>query len=384
MHDLHITSPASVKMARRFHGVLSYTAFTLFLGYALVSTRWVATGVERDFFYISAVVSCATSCTCGWITRDNDEKKSCGVPTEANKANISFRNYFPGSTVTYTCFKGWSLCGHVEKEVTCLKNGSWEELGSTRDSVDCRKTAETGGRAHYNLEIYERLADETQVTTNKIYTTFRFVVPADSGCNITKTSCGVPMEANKAIISFRNYFPGSTATYTCFKGWSLCGHVQKEVTCLKNGSWKELGSNCRQDPLLTRKMKDQILCPVRVGTVIEFIGIPMKNVRIGMKLLSSSSFIPLHVSVDCEHGKCFLGCMNFGKTLNKFREKTPFRCVLRIERQFKITIMVKTSQYVITVDGESNVSIPHGNSLSDIRSYAVKGSVRVISIKFIS
>ena len=270
MHNLHITSSASVKMARRFHGVLSYTAFTLFLSYALVSTPWVATGVEREFFYISGPVSCATSRRCGWITRDNDEG-------------------------TY----------------------------STRDSVDCRETAESGGRAHYNLEIYERLADETQVTQKKIYTTFRFVDPADSGCNITKTSCGVPMEANKAIISFRNYFPGSTATYTCFKGWSLCGPVQKEVTCLKNGSWEELGSNCRQDPLLTRKMKDQILCPVRVGTVIEFIGIPMKNVRIGMKLLSSSSFIPLHVSVDCEHGKCFLGCMNFDKTLNKFREKKP-------------------------------------------------------------
>ena len=316
-------------MARRCHGVLSYTAFTLFLGYALVSTPWVATGAEREKSLIFAAVSCATSRTCGWITRDNDEG-----------------------------------------------------IYSTRDSVDCRKTAESGGRAHYNLEIYERLADETQVTKKTIYTTFRFVDPADSGCNITKKSCGVPMEANKAIISFRNYFPGSTATYTCFTGWSLCGPVEKEVTCLKNGSWEELGSSCRQDPLLTRKLNDQILCPVRVGTVIEFIGIPMKNVGIGMKLLSNSSFIHLDVSVDCAQGKCFLRCMNFDRTLNKFREEKKVSCVVRIERQFKLTIMVKTSQYFITVDGESNVSIPHGNSLSDIRRYAVRGSVSVISIKF--
>ena len=322
----HFTSLLSVGMDRRGHNLLSFVAFVLFLGYVVVTAQWRTTGVDREQSLLSAAASCATSRRCGWLIHDNDEG-------------------------TY----------------------------SSRDSEDWNVEAKGDG-AHCNLEYYQKQPNEIQVAKNTRYATFKLVTPADSKCKTTTPSCGSPMPLNESTVRYYNQTPGSKATYTCNEGWSFCGPVQKEITCLNNGSWEGLVSICRQDPWITKLKHDQIPCPLRVGTVIEFTGIPLKTISFNFRLQCHNNTISLDVSASRKSGKCILGCRIYDE--NDFGNIKSTTCMFRVDRQFKMSITVESRQYVINVDGETSIAIRHGTSMRNVQSYVVSSSVNIIDIKF--
>ena len=61
---------------------------------------------------------------------------------------------------------------------------------------------------------------------------------------LTEIDCDLPMMINNTEISYLDTFVGSTANYTCEKGFLYSGGSTVS-TCLNNGNWSEASISCQ-------------------------------------------------------------------------------------------------------------------------------------------
>ena len=167
----------------------------------------------------------------------------------ANPANgaVNQGGNTPGSTVTYTCNSGFVLVG--EETRNCQANGEWSGVAPSCRRVTCDKlTAPANGDINQNGNTpgyiatytcdpgYELVGGSTRTCqTNGQWSAdapkCRFIIVCEY--------LAYPSNGNVDQIGSR---PGSTATYTCDRGYELVGQARR--TCQNNGEWSGEAPHC--------------------------------------------------------------------------------------------------------------------------------------------
>ena len=154
----------------------------------------------------------------------------------------------PGSTATYTCDRGYVLVGQVRR--TCQNNGEWSgEAPTCKRIIKCPDLADPAGG---NVELSgNRPGDTASYTCNRGYDLVgkNTRTCQDNGkwsgeaprCRLV--ICETLRDPANGDVDQSGNRPGSTATYTCNRGYVLVGQARR--TCQDNGKWSGKAPTCR-------------------------------------------------------------------------------------------------------------------------------------------
>uniref|UniRef100_A0A3Q3VWX1 Beta-2-glycoprotein 1 n=1 Tax=Mola mola TaxID=94237 RepID=A0A3Q3VWX1_MOLML len=190
----------------------------------------------------------------------------CPHPIAFSNGELHYTDNVYGSTINYTCHKGYNLIGAHTAE--CLANGSWSAPVPECKSVEC-------GLApipQYGAIIYNKMirGNSTRYGT---WGTYRCLPPyvifgdARAECTAsgtwTKTpecqvvTCPPPENIDRGYKSNNEQRPfdyTETVKYGCLGEFVLEGSFQ--IVCQKNGNWSEKPS-CKGEP--TREVSGRVL-----------------------------------------------------------------------------------------------------------------------------
>ncbi|XP_059384424.1 CUB and sushi domain-containing protein 1 isoform X1 [Carassius carassius] len=189
----------------------------------------------------------------GWNGTDpicEVSKIICSAPAVANRQLKSGERtqYAPQDTVNIICSEGFDLIGLPQ--VTCGRDGQWQDLPVCSKVITCSAPAVANGRIRPGSRVYKP-KDTVDITCRE---GFDLIGPAQVKCGpygqwqalpecrpkrITVITCSAPAVANGRIRpESRVYKPKDTVDITCREGFDLIGPAQ--VTCGPDGQWQAL------------------------------------------------------------------------------------------------------------------------------------------------
>ena len=250
---------------------------------------------------------------------------------------------------------------------------------STHDFIDCNTSKSEV--ANNILVMYSRLPSGFAIKTTKRHSTFKLFDATATTCTTSLRSCDAPASVSNGAVEYGTLVPGSVAKQRCNSGFSFCGPVQKEVTCLANGTWEDVGASCFRDTWIGKPPSNRELqCPVRVGTVIEILGTPTEDNKFGFPLFGTSTRIVFYFEVRFPETEVVLNSRKIGGDWDDRMKANSFP--FQVGQNFNVTIIVNALQYDMMVNGLDFASFPHRYSIDEIDSFSVWADVYVRRIKF--
>ncbi|XP_053406177.1 sushi, von Willebrand factor type A, EGF and pentraxin domain-containing protein 1-like [Mercenaria mercenaria] len=170
----------------------------------------------------------------------------CGPLSNPENGNVSMSDSTYMSTATYSCFTGFSLNGSVTR--TCMSDGNWNSSAPLCNFIDCGSlTNPENGTVSMSDSTYMSTATYGCFTGFSLNGSVTRICMSDGNWNSSAPSCNFidcgflsNPENGTASMSDSTYM--STATYSCFTGFSLNGSVKS--TCMSDGNWNSSTPSC--------------------------------------------------------------------------------------------------------------------------------------------
>ncbi|XP_078716990.1 membrane cofactor protein-like isoform X3 [Lampetra fluviatilis] len=176
----------------------------------------------------------------------------CGPPPRVNNGRpVSTNTFFPVTEfVQYKCNSGYSPSKNSSLRLTCVANGTWEELNYWCERKQCSpkpidQGSYTGGTffgdtVTYTCDVGYELTGKTYQLTCMADGTWNPVDPPD--CQ--PVSCPEIDATEKLVFQLSlQYQYQSRVTYSCEAGFSLIGNSFQD--CLESGTWSASKPICK-------------------------------------------------------------------------------------------------------------------------------------------
>ncbi|XP_041376618.1 galectin-8-like [Gigantopelta aegis] len=272
------------------------------------------------------------------------------------------------------CLKS-STCGWI------MLDGNSHQC-STHDTMDYNHIRKKEVQNNDSLSIYKRLYTDMHFERNKRSSTYKLVDATEMEFMTTTTaSCDSPPSLPNAGVEYDTHVPGSTAKYICNDGFSFCGYIQKEVTCLGNGSWEQLNTGCSQNKFFAVPV--DLPCPLTNGSIIEINGFPNDNSTFFVRFYDVSENIVFYMMVRFnvigKNSVVFNNHDKMGKSgFEEYADTFPFK----LWKQFNLTIIVEKEQYALLVDEKPFMKFNHRRAPETVSKINVERGVQVNYVIF--
>ncbi|XP_053405169.1 CUB and sushi domain-containing protein 1-like [Mercenaria mercenaria] len=170
----------------------------------------------------------------------------CGSLSNPENGTVSMSDSIYMSTATYICFTGFKLAGSVTR--TCMSDGNWNSSAPSCNFIDCGSLSNpANGTVSMSDSIYMSTATYSCFTGFSLNGSVTRICMSDGNWNSSAPSCnfidcGFLSNPENGTVSMSDSTYMSTATYSCFTGFSLNGSVKS--TCMSDGNWNSSTPSC--------------------------------------------------------------------------------------------------------------------------------------------
>ncbi|XP_055886163.1 sushi, von Willebrand factor type A, EGF and pentraxin domain-containing protein 1-like [Biomphalaria glabrata] len=159
-----------------------------------------------------------------------------------------------GSSVTYSCVKGFEMVGHADNEYTvvCSGSGEWSSSMPRCTVVTCKtpppsipfSTIKTLGNTYTSETVYTCLSGYHLNGSGKIACNHLGQWSADEPTSCVPMLCGPPPEIPQSTYEGSIFSFNHSVTYRCNPGYDLIGIPTSY--CDADGAWSSIGFHCQQ------------------------------------------------------------------------------------------------------------------------------------------
>ncbi|XP_053405168.1 CUB and sushi domain-containing protein 1-like [Mercenaria mercenaria] len=174
------------------------------------------------------------------------EPVDCGLLTSPENGIVTVSGLTYLNIATYSCLTGFTLTGSATR--ICMSDGNWNSSAPSCNPVDCGFLSNPeNGTVSMSSSTYMSTATYSCLTGFSVTGSVTRICMSDGNWNSSAPSCNfvdcgsLPNPENGTVsMSGSTYM--STATYSCFTGFSLIGSVTR--ICMSDGNWNSSAPSC--------------------------------------------------------------------------------------------------------------------------------------------
>ena len=190
-----------------------------------------------------------------------------------------------------------------------------------------------------------------------------------------------------AVVTFYETRMTKFAVLYCESEYTNCkGRIIKK--CLRNKLWEYKPFRCFKNTWLKPNipLMDQLPCRLVVGSLVEIIGVPVKNKRavsrfsISLHCLSQYLF---YIDFRLNYKNLLNSAVLNYKLGSDWEKETNIykNFPVEIGRAFNITVVVYEKHFIVFVDEKPCYRFKHKAPVRDLEKFAIKGDVIVKSVR---